>query len=47
MIGAHAAGMPVVWFNHRRRVRPEGPVPEREVWAATEIPAAIEAVALV
>jgi putative hydrolase of the HAD superfamily len=45
VLGAHAAGMPVVWFNHRRRARPEGPVPDAEVWDVSEIAGAIEAVA--
>jgi putative hydrolase of the HAD superfamily len=43
--GAHAAGMPVVWFNHRRRARPTGPVPDAEVHGVSEIPSAVEAVA--
>ena len=42
VLGAHAAGMPVVWFNHRRRQRPSGPAPDAEVWSVPEIAGAIE-----
>ena len=36
VVGATSAGMPVVWFNHRRREAPAGPGVPRPEWVVED-----------
>lgn len=37
VVGGVGAGMPTVWFNHRRRMRPERPAPDWTVESVEEL----------